>query len=89
MALQKDFSYDVMAVKNIKYYYGVENDIQEAEIFFHPFNFDFRSDSKGSFLLQFLYIFNLKSNCWREREISTWRCFLTLKGNNCWIFPLK
>ena len=40
-----------MALKNIKYYYGVENDIQEAEIFFHPFNFDFRSDSKGSFLL--------------------------------------
>ena len=89
MALQKDFSYDVMAIKNIKYYNGVENDSQKAEIFFHPFNFEFRSDPKGSFFLQFSYIFDHKDHCWREREMSTWRCFLTLKGNNCWTIPLK
>ena len=60
MALQKDYSYDVMAVKSIKYYNGVENDSQGAGIFFHPFNFEFRSDPKGNFFLRFSYISTIK-----------------------------
>ena len=60
MPLQKDFSYGVMAVKNIKYCYGVENDSRRAGVFFHPFNFEFRSDPKGSFFLQFSYISTAK-----------------------------
>ena len=83
MPLQKDFSYDVMAVKNIKYHYGVENDIQEAEIFFHPSNFNFRSDPKGSFLLQFLYIFNLKSVTIGFRP-KTGKLTLRGRNNNNW-----
>ena len=62
--LQKDFSNDVIAIKKYKIFLRGENDSQGAEIFFLPFNFEFKSDPKGSSFLQYLNIFDHKGHGW-------------------------